>query len=124
MESWLDQHVGKPMPSAIFCANDSSAIGCIDTLSSRGLRVPGDVSLCGFDDSIAARACVPQLTTVRQPLRAMGMRAVEALLERIQQHQNGEPPPEATNVVVPVEVVSRGSVQPPRRPRPTIVVPR
>lgn len=122
--AWLARHRGQPLPDAIFAASDAIALGCVEVLAQYGYSVPADISVVGFDDTLAARITVPQLTTVRQPLRAMGMRAVEALLERIQQHQNGEPPPEATNVVVPVEVVSRGSVQPPRRPRPTIVVPR
>lgn len=114
MEAWLDRHVGKPLPTAIFCANDSSAIGCIETLSSRGIRVPTDVSLCGFDDSIAARSCVPQLTTVRQPLWEMGIQAVESLLEHIQ-YSSGQLPADKlrTHIVFPTELKLRDSVAAP-----------
>lgn len=112
MRRWLKQHAGRPLPEAIFCVNDGVAIGCIEALAERGLRVPDDVSVVGFDDSLAARMCVPQLTTVRQPLRAMGARAVDVLLNRI-----AKPGTIAGStdkpIVFPVELVSRASVRAP-----------
>lgn len=110
MRAWLTRHVGEAMPEAIFCVNDGVAIGCMEALAEVGLRVPDDVSIAGFDDTLAARTTVPQLTTVRQPLRGMGQRAVEILLARIA-HQNGDGPDVSLDpVVFPVDIVTRASV--------------
>jgi LacI family transcriptional regulator len=110
VRQWLKRHAGEPLPDAIFCANDGVAIGCIEALAELGLRVPDDISVAGFDDSLIARTTVPQLTTVRQPLRAMGMRAVEVLLDSIRR-QNGESISHSENpIVFPVELVTRASV--------------
>ena len=81
------------------------------TLTAAGLRVPADISVTGFDDSLAARTTLPQLTTVRQPLRMMGMKAVESLLARIRQHQGQADHTEPKPIVFPVEVVVRASVR-------------
>ena len=97
------------MPQAIFCANDAIATGCMEALAQAGLRVPEDVSVAGFDDTLLARTSLPQLTTVRQPLRAMGARAVETLLARIS--QNVDELKEA--IVFPTEIIVRASVCPP-----------
>jgi LacI family transcriptional regulator len=109
MRRWLQQHAGRPLPDAIFCVNDGVAVGCIEALAERGLRVPDDVSVVGFDDSLAARMCVPQLTTVRQPLRAMGARAVDVLLNRIAKPGTSAAATDKP-IVFPVELVSRFSV--------------
>ena len=69
--------------TALFAFNDVSAIGAIEALRSQRLDVPGDVSVVGFDDIESAAYQRPQLTTVRQPLKKMGMIAAEALLKRI-----------------------------------------
>jgi LacI family transcriptional regulator len=114
--SWLHDHRNQPLPSAIFCANDALAIACLEEIAAMGLRVPEDISVAGFDDAVGARTTVPQLTTVRQPLRAMGRKAVELLLERVTGPRN--PPPE--NVVLPVELVQRASVSAPS-PAPLLV---
>jgi len=73
-----------PFPTAIFAANDAIAIGCMEALAEYGVRVPEEVSIVGFDDTLAARMTVPPLTTVRQPLRLLGRRAVEVLVDRIE----------------------------------------
>jgi LacI family transcriptional regulator len=110
LRAWLKRHVGQPLPHAIFSANDAIALGCLEALAEVGLRVPEDISVAGFDDTLAARMTVPQLTTVRQPLRAMGHRAVELLLARIAE-QNGENPSAPFEpVVFPVDLVPRASV--------------
>jgi LacI family transcriptional regulator len=110
MLDWLDRHPGTPPPDAVFCGNDAIAIGCLEALASRGIRVPDDVSICGFDDTLAARSTIPQLSTVRQPLRAMGARAVDILMERIESlHGKGQAGP-ASPVVFDTAVVLRGSV--------------
>ncbi|MBC8103980.1 MAG: LacI family DNA-binding transcriptional regulator [Cytophagales bacterium] len=72
-----------PLPTAIFCASDDIAAGCLEVLSGHGLRVPEDISLVGFDDILTARMTSPPLTTIRQPFRRLGNRAVEMLLPQI-----------------------------------------
>lgn len=120
---WLAAHVGQPLPDAIFAGSDAIALGCMEVLAKTGYSVPRDISVVGFDDTLAARTTVPQLTTVRQPLRAMGMRAVETLLERIR-HNLGQPAPEAPGTIVfPVEIVHRASAQAPSTPRPVVRTP-
>ncbi|HEY0718655.1 MAG TPA: LacI family DNA-binding transcriptional regulator [Streptosporangiaceae bacterium] len=65
-------------PTAIVAGNDNQAFGVLQALGERGLRVPADVSLVGFDDAVAAWA-TPPLTTIRQPLAAMTAAAVRML---------------------------------------------
>lgn len=108
MKAWLKAHAGEAMPHAIFCANDGIAIGAMQALAEWGLRVPEDLSVAGFDDTLASRACVPQLTTVRQPLVEMGRKAAEILLTQIGTVKDGVLPP--SPLVLPVEVVPRASV--------------
>lgn len=112
LRGWLRRHQGKPLPDAIFCVNDGVAIGGIEALAEVGLRVPDDVSVVGFDDSLAARMCVPQLTTVRQPLRAMGARAVDVLLNRIEKPETSAGSTDKP-IVFPVELVHRASMAAP-----------
>jgi LacI family transcriptional regulator len=112
LRQWLKRHAGRPLPEAIFCVNDGVAVGCIEALAELGLHVPEDISVAGFDDALAARTTVPQLTTVRQPLRAMGQRAVEILLTRIgEQSDHGKTA--LHPVVFPVDLVPRASVAAP-----------
>lgn len=108
MKTWLEENAGQPLPHAVFCANDGMAIGAMQALAESGLRVPEDVSVCGFDDTLASRASVPQLTTVRQPLVEMGRKAAEILLAQIGTLKDVQVP--ASPVVMPVEVVERASV--------------
>ena len=107
MRAWLRRHAGEPLPHAVFCVSDGVAIGCMEALAEVGLRVPDDISVAGFDDTLAARTTVPQLTTVRQPLRMMAKRAVEVLLRRIADPTG--PRPESP-IVFPVDLVPRASV--------------
>jgi DNA-binding LacI/PurR family transcriptional regulator len=69
--------------TALFAFNDVSAIGAIQALREAGRRVPEDVSVIGFDDIQSAAFQNPALTTIRQPLREMGVIAAETLLQRI-----------------------------------------
>jgi LacI family transcriptional regulator len=108
MRGWLRRHTSEPLPQAVFCVNDSVAIGCLEALAEAGLRVPEDVSVAGFDDTLAARTALPQLTTVRQPLRAMGAQAVEILLAAIA--PGAAPKAPAKPIVFPTELVVRASV--------------
>ncbi len=83
----------------------------MEALAATGLRVPDDVSVAGFDDTLLARACAPQLSSVRQPLRQMGERAVEILLDLAR----GAPVPRSMDLF-PTEPVLRASVAAPLRP--------
>jgi LacI family transcriptional regulator len=71
-------------PSAIFAFNDSMAIGAVQAARARGLRLPGDLSIVGFDDTSESLIVAPALTTVRQPLAEMGRTAVSILLRQIE----------------------------------------
>lgn len=69
--------------TALFSFNDISAMGAMRAFQDAGLRVPLDVSVVGFDDVLGAAYHTPSLTTIRQPLRKMGMMAAEILLQRL-----------------------------------------
>jgi LacI family transcriptional regulator len=71
-------------PSAIFAFNDNVAIGAMNAVRKRGLRIPEDVSIVGFDDTFQATIVAPQLTTVRQPLAELGRMGVSLLLRLIE----------------------------------------
>ncbi|HYG05006.1 MAG TPA: LacI family DNA-binding transcriptional regulator [Stenotrophomonas sp.] len=77
-------------PTAIFAANDDTAAGVIYEAEERGLRIPRDLSVFGFDDMPMARQIWPSLTTVRQPSHEMGRIAAEQLLAHIGDAQRGE----------------------------------
>jgi DNA-binding LacI/PurR family transcriptional regulator len=72
-----------PDLDAVFVASDLMALGAIPVLNRAGRRIPEDVALVGFDDSSAALACDPPLTTVRQPLEEMAARMAQLLLAQI-----------------------------------------
>lgn len=95
-------------PTAIFACNDSTALGAMVAAARRGVRVPTDLSVVGFDDTPAASVVWPQLTTVRQPLPEMGAAAVELLLQR-------DDDKAVRRINLPYEIVQRGSVAPPPR---------
>jgi LacI family transcriptional regulator len=95
--------------SALFAFNDISALGAIRALRDAGRRVPEDVSVIGFDDIQSAAYQNPGLTTIRQPLRQMGMTAAETLVQRINQPKGLEYP---KNIVVEPELIVRGSTAP------------
>lgn len=72
------------LPDAVFAANDVMAIGCLFALGERGLRVPDDIALAGFDDIPIARFMSPPLTTVSVRIADLGRRAMERLLQSIE----------------------------------------
>ncbi|HEY8877896.1 MAG TPA: LacI family DNA-binding transcriptional regulator [Roseateles sp.] len=112
MLDWLQRHLEAPIPQAVFCANDAIALGCLQALSMKGLRVPEDVSVVGFDDIWFARAS--SLATVRQPLHAMGRRATEVLMEQVEAKRKGAQWQGPSNIVLPTEFVPRATLKPPR----------
>ena len=75
----------KQRPTAIFAADDDMAVGAIWAACEAGVSVPGDISICGFDDTNIATQVWPPLTTIHQPVREMGRRATEELLLRVQE---------------------------------------
>jgi LacI family transcriptional regulator len=97
-------------PTAIFCASDLMAVGCYDALGERGLSVPGDISVVGFDDLPLAARSRPPLTTLALPDREMGRWAVERVLSNAAADglRSAAPP---TRLECPL--VERASVAPP-----------
>ena len=92
-------------PTAIFAFNDPMAIGAIRAARSRGLRIPEDVSIVGFDDTTEAQFVTPALTTVRQPLAEMGRAAVDVLLGLLE----NQPPEASRHVELATRLVVRDS---------------
>jgi LacI family transcriptional regulator len=95
-------------PTAVFAGSDETALGVIEAARVRGLRIPEDLSVVGFDDTPVARLAAPPLTTVRQPLREMGAVAVRTALrlaagEKVDSH----------HVELATELVVRQSTAPP-----------
>jgi LacI family transcriptional regulator len=72
-----------PLPNGIVCANDLIALGAIRCLKEKGVRVPEDIAVTGFDDIGFASICEPGVTTVRQPVASIGGRAVDLLVRRL-----------------------------------------
>jgi LacI family transcriptional regulator len=95
-------------PTAIFAANDLSAIRVMEIAVELGLRVPEDLSVVGFDNVPEAANAVPPLTTVAQPLQQMGAEAVRLLLALLGDDANEE------HISFPASLVIRGSTAPPR----------
>ncbi|MBC7267754.1 MAG: LacI family DNA-binding transcriptional regulator [Streptomyces sp.] len=105
-------------PTAVFTGNDEIALGVFETARTRGLRIPEDLSVVGFDDTHLAQMASPPLTTVRQPLREMGGAALRTALRLA----NGEKTEShhielATELVVRASTAPPGSAGGPRQPR-------
>jgi DNA-binding LacI/PurR family transcriptional regulator len=110
----LDQD---PAPTAILAFSDAVADSVVRVARERGLRVPEDLSVVGFDDSPLARRMTPPLTTVRQDVEAKGRAAAAALVAQIARataaSAGDEVPERPADVLLPVELVVRGSTAPP-----------
>jgi DNA-binding LacI/PurR family transcriptional regulator len=101
MLTLLDRH---PDLDAVFCASDLMAVGAMRTLREHGRRVPTDVAVVGFEDSVLARQTEPTLTTVHQPVEAMGREMARLLVA----HIRGEKVPSPL-VVLDTHLVVRAS---------------
>ncbi len=99
-------HAAGRMPRALVCATDQHAFATLDALAALGVRVPDDVIVTGFDGTLASRLSTPPLTTVRQPMEAMG-RAAARILAGVA----GGPPEDGRpfDVVFAPRLVVRGS---------------
>ncbi|WP_328317601.1 LacI family DNA-binding transcriptional regulator [Streptomyces sp. NBC_00388] len=105
MELLLDR---RPDLDAVFAASDVMAAGARQVLRERGLRVPDDIALVGFDDSVIARHMDPPLTSVRQPIEEMGRAMARLLLSEIAVHRSpGTAAVERTQLVLPTDLVPR-----------------
>lgn len=99
MEWLIDNGLGDV--ELVFAVNDVMAIGALSALRARGIPVPDQIAVAGFDDIVTAHDVTPALTTVRIPLEHVGERAVELALDSVEPH--------GPAIVVPVEVVLRES---------------
>lgn len=95
-------------PTAVFAANDLSAIRVVEVARSLGLRVPEDLSVIGFDNVPESALATPSLTTISQPLQQMGAEALRLLVDLIDGRERG------VHVRLPTELVERASTAPPR----------
>ncbi len=101
-ETLLDRGPGRP--DAMLFANDQMAVGALRALERRGVRVPEDIAVTGFDGIPLSRIVRPSLTTVRQPIRHLGEQAVELLVQRL---ADGNRPP--VSLELPVSLARRAS---------------
>jgi len=105
----MEQLLALPKPpTAVFCYNDMSALGALRVLHGRGIRVPEDLSLVGFDDLAIASYTSPLLTTVSQPKQQMGRMAMEILIKLLSRVDS------KTNIKVEGELIIRESTAPPK----------
>ena len=104
----------RPMPTAIVCYNDLTAVGALRAIRAAGLRVPDDVSVVGFDDVELSAWTDPPLTTVRQPTDALGRWAVEQLTSASPSSERGE------RVVLEPTLVVRASTAAPAGTQGTV----
>ncbi|MFD3487379.1 LacI family DNA-binding transcriptional regulator [Streptomyces sp. NPDC058665] len=105
-DALLDRAAGRgsERPQAILFANDQMAIGALHALERRGVRVPDDIAVTGFDGIPLSRIVRPSLTTVRQPMRRLGEEAVELLIHRL-----ADPTRAPVSLMLPVSVTRRSS---------------
>lgn len=104
----LDYDFNRAGITAVFCANDNLALGLLRACRERGIAVPQDLSVVGFDDIPEAAYFAPPLTTVRQDFAALGQRAIRVLLSEL-----GQADP-VVNRLLDLELIVRESTAPPR----------
>ncbi|MBO0921607.1 LacI family DNA-binding transcriptional regulator [Cellulomonas sp. zg-ZUI222] len=99
-------------PTGVVCFSDLMGATLVRAAQQAGLTVPRDLSVVGFDDSFLAQTVRPALTTLRQDFDAKGRLAAQALIDALAHARGDGPEPAPTTVVVPVELVVRGSTGP------------
>lgn len=111
--SWTDKILReRVLPTAIYAANDSIAMGVLARLQEEGLRVPEDISVIGYDDSALAKLKIANLTSMREPLFIMGRTGFELLISRI---ESGNKKYSPRNLKIKPELVVRSSTGPRRK---------
>ena len=103
METLLDQY---PEMDGLVAGNDQMALGAMSVCHRRGLRIPEDIAVIGFDGVSEAEHFTPPLSTIRQPLREMGVAAVTELLAQV---NDADPAAPAKHLVLDVELIARTS---------------
>jgi LacI family transcriptional regulator len=106
----------KNRPTAIFASNDEMAAGVLFAAQEAGIRVPEQLSVAGFDDAHIAQSVWPRLTTIRQPLRAMGEKSVELLESWLRQANYPPSEPVQSSVMMDYELMVRQSTAAPFKP--------
>ncbi|MCK4543272.1 MAG: LacI family DNA-binding transcriptional regulator [Spirochaetales bacterium] len=106
MESLLD--LAAP-PTAVFAGNDIMAYGAIQAIKDRGLNIPGDISIAGFDDDFFSRYLNPPLTTMTVPVTSLAQQAAKQIMEHLQLNENCKP----SQKILPVTLSVRDSCKPP-----------
>lgn len=101
-------------PTAIFASNDDMAAATVAVAHQRGLDVPGDLTVCGFDDTNLATAIWPELTTIHQPIADMSRAAIKLLTAEVRRQRSGMPG-EIRHLVLDYSLTQRQSDAPPRR---------
>ncbi|WP_296676709.1 LacI family DNA-binding transcriptional regulator [Novosphingobium sp.] len=107
-----------PRPTAIFASNDDMAAATVAVAHRQHLDVPNDISVCGFDDTDLARSIWPELTTIRQPIRAMTAWAVAAIVRALRSKRSAELP-KIERAVMPYDLIRRESDAAPALSAPT-----
>lgn len=110
-EKLLDRKIP---PTAIFASNDDMAAAVVSVAHRRGLDVPGDLTVVGFDDTAPATTVWPELTTIRQPVSAMAAAALELLLADLRNRRRGAEGL-SQEIVLDHEMIIRESSGPPRK---------
>jgi DNA-binding LacI/PurR family transcriptional regulator len=99
----------KKLPTAIFAANDLMAIGAMKAISERGLHIPDDISVIGYDDIDMASLMTPALTTVKQPKYEMGQCSVNILIDLIENNKSKKDY-EPSVQLIKTQIIERQSV--------------
>jgi LacI family transcriptional regulator len=103
-----------PRPTAIFASNDDMAAAVVSVAHRRGLDVPRDLSVVGFDDSAIATTVWPELTTIRQPIASMAEAALDLLILEIRRRRDGEAGKPVDHLVAHELIVRESAAAPPR----------
>ena len=97
-------------PTAVFAANDYMAVGAIKAVLDKGMSVPNDISIIGYDDASPSRYSIPPLTTIQQPVELIGRKAAEILIQRLRSDpKKNHRQYEVERIVIKPELVLRSS---------------
>lgn len=107
MEKWIKND---KIPTAVFASDDKIALGAINACQAHNIKVPQDISICGYDNLLIAAELRPHLTTVQQPVEQMGKKAAEIMLQLIQGYCLIP-----KTIKLPPKLIIRDSTQPPNR---------